>query len=218
MAAVTGAQKQKKARGEHTPNCHFINSLNRACIARHARMPDSYENQMVITGDNYAISQLHVADIEDILLVTIDKVDRTQPCELTIYFNTVCISPATHVHATRSLHNICHVISICNRHLDIRVGVYYHIVYHDEAIAFIGSVNCKGVKRRFEYCPVDVTSIAGIPRLFIQRFNIREKMLSSIVQRWSRDRPWLVLTSVLMAIIAISAVVALELETKWSWL
>jgi hypothetical protein len=27
-----------------------------------------------------------------------------------------------------------------------------------------------------------------------------------------------VLTSVLMAIIAISAVVALELETKWSWL
>ena len=184
----------------------------------HARMPGNCENHLVITGDNAAISQIHVHDLENILFVPVVKVDRTQPCELTIYFNTVGTSPATHVHATRALHNICHGISICNRHLDIRVGVYYHIVYHDEAIAFIGSVNCKGVKRRFEYCPVDVTSIAGIPRLFIQRFNIREKMLSSIVQRWSRDRPWLVLTSVLMAIIAISAVVALELEPKWSWL
>jgi hypothetical protein len=181
-------------------------------------MPGNCENHIVITGDNAAISQIHVRDLENILFVPVVKVDRTQPCELTIYFNTVGISPATHVHATRALHNICHGISICNRHLDIRVGVYYHIVYQDEAIAFIGSVNCKGVKRRFEYCPVDVSSIAGIPRLFIQRFNIREKMLSSIVQRWSRDRPWLVLTSVLMAIIAISAVVALELEPKWSWL
>ena len=184
----------------------------------HAQMPGNCENHLVITGDNAAISQIHVRDLENILFVPVVKVDRTQPCELTIYFNTVGISPATHVHATRALHNICHGISICNRHLDIRVGVYYHIVYQDEAIAFMGSVNCKGVKRRFEYCPVDVSSIAGIPRLFIQRFNIREKMLSSIVQRWSRDRPWLVLTSVLMAIIAISAVVALELEPKWSWL
>ena len=50
--------------------------------------PHIYENQMVFTGDNYAISQLHVDDIEDILLVTIDKVDRTQPFKLTIYFNT----------------------------------------------------------------------------------------------------------------------------------
>ena len=184
----------------------------------HARMPGNCENHLVITGDTAAISQIDDRDIETILIVPIVKVDRTQPFKLTIYFKTEGTSPATHVHITSALHNICHGISICNRHLDIRVGVYYHIVYHDEAIAFIGSVNCKGVKRRFEYCPVDVTSIAGIPRLFIQRFNIREKMLSSIVQRWSRDRPWLVLTSVLMAIIAISAVVALELEPKWSWL
>jgi hypothetical protein len=64
-----------------------------------------------------------------------------------------------------------------------------------------------------------VSSIANIPILFIERFNIREKMLSSIVQRWSRDRPCLVSTSVFMAIIAISAVVALELlELEWSWL
>ena len=211
-------KNKKKARGEHTPIIFSNFCFQSACIDRHVRMPGNCENHIVITGDNAAISQIHVRDLENILFVPVVKVDRTQPCELTIYFNTVGISPATHVHATRALHNICHGISICNRHLDIRVGVYYHIVYQDEAIAFIGSVNCKGVKRRFEYCPVDVTSIAGIPRLFIQRFNIREKMLSSIVQRWSRDRPWLVLTSVLMAIIAISAVVALELETKWSWL
>ena len=51
--------------------------------------PHSYENQMVITGDNYAISQIHVDDIEDILLVTIDKVDRTQPFKLTVYFKTL---------------------------------------------------------------------------------------------------------------------------------
>ena len=44
---------------------------------------------MVITGDNYAISQIHVDDIEDILLVTIDKVDRTQPFKLTVYFKTL---------------------------------------------------------------------------------------------------------------------------------
>ena len=184
----------------------------------HARMPGNCENHLVITGDTAAISQIDDRDIETILIVPIVKVDRTQPFKLTIYFKTEGTSPATHVHITSALHNICHGISIFNRHLDILVGVYYHIVYQDEAIAFMGSVNCKGVKRRFEYCPVDVSSIAGIPRLFIQRFNIREKMLSSIVQRWSRDRPWLVLTSVLMAIIAISAVVALELETKWSWL
>ena len=184
----------------------------------HARMPGNCENHLVITGDTAAISQIDDRDIETILIVPIVKVDRTQPFKLTIYFKTEGTSPATHVHITSALHNICHGISIFNRHLDILVGVYYHIVYQDEAIAFIGSVNCKGVKRRFEYCPVDVSSIANIPILFIERFNIREKMLSSIVQRWSRDRPWLVLTSVLMAIIAISAVVALELEPKWSWL
>ena len=184
----------------------------------HARMPGNCENHLVITGDTAAISQIDDRDIETILIVPIVKVDRTQPFKLTIYFKTEGTSPATHVHITSALHNICHGISIFNRHLDILVGVYYHIVYHDEDVAFMGYVNCKGGERRFEYCPVDVSSIANIPILFIERFNIREKMLSSIVQRWSRDRPWLVLTSVLMAIIAISAVVALELEPKWSWL
>ena len=185
----------------------------------HARMPGNCENHLVITGDTAAISQIDDRDIETILIVPIVKVDRTQPFKLTIYFKTEGTSPATHVHITSALHNICHGISIFNRHLDILVGVYYHIVYHDEDVAFMGYVNCKGGERRFEYCPVDVSSIAGIPRLFIQRFNIREKMLSSIVQRWSRDRPCLVFTSVFMAIIAISAVVALELlELEWSWL
>ena len=184
----------------------------------HARMPGNCENHLVITGDTAAISQIDDRDIETILIVPIVKVDRTQPLKLTIYFKTEGTSPATHVHITSALHNICHGISIFNRHLDILVGVYYHIVYHDEDVAFMGYVNCKGGERRFEYCPVDVSSIANIPILFIERYNIREKMLSSIVQRWSRDRPWLVLTSVLMAIIAISAVVALELEPKWSWL
>tara|TARA_B110000444_G_scaffold18709_1_gene15665 strand:+ start:68 stop:616 length:549 start_codon:yes stop_codon:yes gene_type:complete len=182
-------------------------------------MPGNCENHLVITGDTAAISQIDDRDIETILIVPIVKVDRTQPFKLTIYFNTEGTSPATHVHITSALHNICHGISIFNRHLDILVGVYYHIVYHDEDVAFMGYVNCKGGERRFEYCPVDVSSIANIPILFIERFNIREKMLSSIVQRWSRDRPCLVFTSVLMAIIAISAVVALELlELEWSWL
>jgi len=185
----------------------------------HARMPGNCENHLVITGDTAAISQIDDRDIETILIVPIVKVDRTQPFKLTIYFNTEGTSPATHVHITSALHNICHGISIFNRHLDILVGVYYHIVYHDEDVAFMGYVNCKGGERRFEYCPVDVSSIANIPILFIERFNIREKMLSSIVQRWSRDRTCLVFTSVFMAIIAISAVVALELlELEWSWL
>ena len=185
----------------------------------HARMPGNCENHLVITGDTAAISQIDDRDIETILIVPIVKVDRTQPFKLTIYFKTEGTSPATHVHITSALHNICHGISIFNRHLDILVGVYYHIVYHDEDVAFMGYVNCKGGERRFEYCPVDVSSIANIPILFIERFNIREKMLSSIIQRWSRDRPCLVFTSVFMAIIAISAVVALELlELEWSWL
>jgi|TARA_B110001450_G_scaffold23383_1_gene20819 hypothetical protein len=182
-------------------------------------MPGNCENHLVITGDTAAISQIDDRDIETILIVPIVKVDRTQPFKLTIYFNTEGTSPATHVHITSALHNICHGISIFNRHLDILVGVYYHIVYHDEDVAFMGYVNCKGGERRFEYCQMDVSSIANIPILFIERFNIREKMLSSIVQRWSRDRPCLVFTSVFMAIIAISAVVALELlELEWSWL
>ena len=86
-------------------------------------MPDSYENQMVITGDNYAISQLHADDIEDILLVTIDKVDRTQPFKLDIYFNTEGTSPASLDYITHVLKNICH--------LDIHVELFYHSV--DEA-------------------------------------------------------------------------------------
>ena len=185
----------------------------------HARMPGNCENHLVITGDTAAISQIDDRDIETILIVPIVKVDRTQPFKLTIYFKTEGTSPATHVHITSALHNLCHGISIFNRHLDILVGVYYHIVYHDEDVAFMGYVNCKGGERRFEYCQMDVSSIANIPILFIERFNIREKMLSSIVQRWSRDRPCLVSTSVFMAIIAISAVVALELlELEWSWL
>jgi hypothetical protein len=69
-------------------------------------MPDSYENQMVITGDNYAISQLHVDDIENILLVTIDKVDRTQPFKLTIYFNTYGTSSASLDYITHILKKI----------------------------------------------------------------------------------------------------------------
>ncbi len=156
----------------------------------HARMPGNCENHLVITGDTAAISQIDDRDIETILIVPIVKVDRTQPFKLTIYFKTEGTSPATHVHITSALHNICHGISIFNRHLDILVGVYYHIVYHDEDVAFIGYVNCKGVKRRFEYCPVDVSSIAGIPQIFIERFNIREKMIYLIFQMELIDPEW----------------------------
>ena len=156
----------------------------------HARMPGNCENHLVITGDTAAISQIDDRDIETILIVPIVKVDRTQPFKLTIYFKTEGTSPASLVHITRVLNNICHGISIFNRHLDIRVGVYYHIVYHDEDVAFIGYVNCKGVKRRFEYCPVDVSSIAGIPQIFIERFNIREKMIYLIFQMELIDPEW----------------------------
>jgi hypothetical protein len=47
------------------------------------------ENQLVITGDTAAISQIHVHDIENILLVPIDDVNRTQPFKLTVYFKTL---------------------------------------------------------------------------------------------------------------------------------
>ena len=154
--------KTKKARGEHTPNCHFINSLNRACIARHARMPDSYENQMVITGDNYVISHIHVDDIEHILPVTIDKVDRTQPFKLDIYFNTEGTSPASLIYITHVLKNICH--------LDIHVELFYH----SEDAACVGYVNSVGAKRHFEYCPSDGNSLPGIPKVFLDRFSIGE--------------------------------------------
>jgi hypothetical protein len=127
-------------------------------------MPDSYENQMVITGDNYAISQLHVDDIENILLVTIDKVDRTQPFKLTIYFNTYGTSSA-------SLDYITHILKKIG-HLDIHVGLFYH----SEDAACVGYVSCIGAKRHFEYCPLDGNSLAGIPKVFLDRFSIVEKM------------------------------------------
>ena len=140
----------------------------------HARMPGNCENHLVITGDTAAISQIDDRDIETILIVPIVKVDRTQPFKLTIYFKTEGTSPATHVHITSALHNICHGISIFNRHLDIRVGVYYHIVNHDEDVAFMGYVNSVGAKRHFEYCPSDGNSLPGIPKVFLDRFSIGE--------------------------------------------
>ena len=54
----------------------------------------------------------------------------------------------------------------------------------------MGYVNCKGGERRFEYCPVDVSSIAGIPQIFIERFNIREKMIYLIFQMELIDPEW----------------------------
>ena len=51
--------------------------------------PHSYENHLIITGDAAAISQIHVHDIENILLVPIDDVNRTQPFKLTVYFKTL---------------------------------------------------------------------------------------------------------------------------------
>jgi hypothetical protein len=127
-------------------------------------MPDSYENQMVITGDNYVISHIHVDDIEHILPVTIDKVDRTQPFKLDIYFNTEGTSPASLDYITHVLKNICH--------LDIHVGLFYHSV----DAACVGYVSCIGAKRHFEYCPTDGNSLAGIPKVFLDRFNIGEMM------------------------------------------
>jgi len=140
-------------------------------------MPGNCENHLIIAGDTAAISQIQVHDIENVLLVPIDMVDRTQPFKLTMYFKTEVTSPASLVQITHVLNNICRGISIFNRHLDISVGAYYHIVFHDEDVAFIGYVNCEGVQRRFEYCPVDASSIAGIPQLFVERFNIRDMFL-----------------------------------------
>ena len=51
--------------------------------------PHSYENHLIITGDTATISQIHVHDIENILLVPIDDVNRTQPFKLTVYFKTL---------------------------------------------------------------------------------------------------------------------------------
>ena len=84
---------------------------------------------MVFTGDNYAISQIRVDDIEEMLLVTIDKVDRTQPFKLTISFNTYGTSSASLDYITHIHNKICH--------LDIHVGLFYH----SEDATRVGYVN-----------------------------------------------------------------------------
>ena len=80
--------------------------------------PHIYESQMVFTGDNYAISQIRVDDIEEMLLVPIDRVDRTQPFKLTIYFKTEGTPSASLDYITHTLNKFCH--------LDIHVGLFYH--------------------------------------------------------------------------------------------
>ena len=125
--------------------------------------PHIYENQMVFTGDNYAISQIRVDDIEEMLLVPIDRVDRTQPFKLTIYFKTEGTPSA-------SLDYIAHIHKkIC--HLDIHVGLFYH----SEDAACVGYVNSVGAKRHFEYCPSDGNSLPCIPKVFLDRFSIENR-------------------------------------------
>ena len=128
----------------------------------HARMPGNCENHLVITGDTAAISQIHVHDIENILLVPIDDVNRTQPFKLTIYFNTYGTSSA-------SLDYITHILKKIG-HLDIHVGLFYH----SEDAACAGYVYSVGAKRHFEYCPSDGNSLPGIPKVFLDRFSIGE--------------------------------------------
>jgi hypothetical protein len=91
-------------------------------------------------------------------------VDRTQPFKLDIHFNTEGTSPASLDYITHVLKNICH--------LDIHVGLFYHSV----DAACVGYVSCIGAKRHFEYCPTDGNSLAGIPKVFLDRFNIGEMM------------------------------------------
>ena len=91
--------------------------------------PHIYENQMVFTGDNYAISQIRVDDIEEMLLVPIDRVDRTQPFKLTIYFKTEGTPSASLDYITHIHKKICH--------LDIHVGLFYH----SEDAACVGYVD-----------------------------------------------------------------------------
>ena len=57
-------------------------------------------------------------------------------------------------------------------HLDIHVELFYHSV----DAACVGYVSCIGAKRHFEYCPTDGNSLAGIPKVFLDRFNIGEMM------------------------------------------
>ena len=127
-------------------------------------MPGNCENHLIIAGDTAAISQIDDRDIETILIVPIVKVDRTQPFKLDIYFNTEGTSPASLDYITHVLKNICH--------LDIHVGLFYHSV----DAACVGYLSCTGAKKYFEYCPSDGNSLAGIPIVFLDRFNIGEKI------------------------------------------
>ena len=104
--------------------------------------PHSYENQMVFTGDNYAISQIRVDDIEEMLLVTIDKVDRTQPFKLT--FTSRVRAPPRH----RS--SKLHASSKTSAN-----SMFIGLFYHSEDAASIGYQTCTGVKICFEYNPLD---------------------------------------------------------------
>ena len=85
--------------------------------------------------DNYAISQIRVDDIEEMLLVPIDRVDRTQPFKLTIYFKTEGTLSASLDYITHIHKKICH--------LDIHVGLFYH----SEDAACVGYVDSLGAKR-----------------------------------------------------------------------
>ena len=124
--------------------------------------PHIYENQMVFTGDNYAISQIRVDDIEEMLLVPIDRVDRTQPFKLTIYFKTEG-TPSASLYITHTLNKFCH--------LDIHVGLFYH----SEDAACVGYVDSLGAKRHFEYRPSDGNSLPCIPKVFRDRFSIENR-------------------------------------------
>ncbi len=125
--------------------------------------PHIYENQMVFTGDNYAISQIRVDDIEEMLLVPIDRVDRTQPFKLTIYFKTEGTPSASLDYITHIHKKICH--------LDIHVGLFYH----SEDAACVGYVDSLGAKRHFEYRPSDGNSLPCIPKDFLDRFSIENR-------------------------------------------
>ena len=67
---------------------------------------------------------------------------------------------------------ILHTSSKKFGHLDIHVGLFYH----SEDAACAGYVYSVGAKRHFEYCPSDGNSLAGIPKVFLDRFNIGEMM------------------------------------------
>ena len=87
---------------------------------------------------------------------------RNITVHFTIYFNTYGTSSASLDYITHILKKICH--------LDIHVGLFYH----SEDAACVGYVNSVGAKRHFEYCPLDGNSLAGIPKVFLDRFSIGE--------------------------------------------